>query len=111
MAISRLDTLIEHFHNKTITDEEHAELLTLLSQQEHARAARKFFKEVLDSQSGSEPFFNATESQELYASVQQTIQPKEEKPVVPLFPVWKWVGGAAAACVLIIAGFWLLQPR
>lgn len=111
MAITRLDTLIERFSNKTISDEEHAELINLLALPEHARTARKFFKAVIDSQNNAGPFFNTAESQELYASVQAAIHPEEEKPVARLFPVWKWAGVAAAACVLIVASYWLLQPH
>lgn len=110
MAISRLDTLIERFRNKTISDAEHAELLHLLAQPAHARTARKFFKEVIDSQSGSAQFFSEAESQELYASVQAAIQPEDKKPVLRMQPVWKWAGVAVAACVLIVAGYRLMQP-
>jgi ferric-dicitrate binding protein FerR (iron transport regulator) len=110
MAISRLDTLIQRFRNKTISNAEHAELLHLLAQPEHARTARKFFKEVMDSQSGDERYFSEAESQGLYASVQAAIQPKKKKPVLRMRPVYKWAGIAAAACVLIIAGYWLMQP-
>ncbi|WP_209137446.1 MULTISPECIES: FecR family protein [Niastella] len=109
--MSRLDTLIERFRNKTISDEEHAELLSLLSREEHARTARKFFREIMDSQSGTEPIFSARESQQLYTSIQQTIQSKEETQPVRMFPIWKWAGVAAAACVLFVTSYWLMQPR
>lgn len=109
MAIPRLDTLVERFRNKTISDAEHAELLQLLAQPEHARTARKFFKEVMDSQSGGEPFFSEAESRELYASVQAAIQPNKKKAVLRMLPVYKWAGIAAAACILIVAGYWLIQ--
>jgi transmembrane sensor len=110
MASSRLETLIERFRNKTISDAEHAELLNLLALHENARKARQFFKEVIDSQSGKEQFFNASESQALFASVQAAIHANKKKTPVRMLPVWKWAGMAAAACVLIAAGYWLMRP-
>jgi transmembrane sensor len=110
MANSRLETLIERFHNKTISEAEHVELLTLLAQKEHARTARKFFREVMENQPGNAQYFNPADSEALFASVQAKIDTTKQKPVVRMLPGWKWTGIAAAACVLIIAGIWLLQP-
>lgn len=108
MANARLNTLIERFHNKTISDAEHEELLALLSQNEHARIARRFFRHVMESQGDNEPVFSKAESESLYTSVQAKI--KEPKRRVRLLPVWKWAGVAAAACVLIMAGYWVFKP-
>jgi transmembrane sensor len=110
MANSRLHTLIERFHNKTISEAEHAELLTLLTHDEHARTARTFFREVMESQTDNEQHFSETDSAALYGSVQAKLNTAKRKPLVRLLPVWKWAGVAAAACVLILAGYWLLQP-
>jgi transmembrane sensor len=110
MANSRLYTLIERFHNKTISDAEHEELLALLSQNEHARIARRFFRDVMESQGENERVFSEADSEALYASVQAKIEAVEPKPRVRLLPVWKWAGVAAAACVLIMAGYWVFKP-
>lgn len=110
MTVSKLDILIERFHNKTISDAEHAELLQLLSQKEHAQKARHFFKEVMDRQSGDAALFSEAESSELLQSVRDKIRTKEQASPVRKLPVWKWAGVAAAACLLLIAGYWLLQP-
>lgn len=110
MANSRLYTLIERFHNKTISDAEHEELLALLSQNEHARIARRFFRDVMESQGDNERVFSEADSEALYSSVQAKIEAVEPKPRVRLLPVWKWAGVAAAACVLIMAGYWVFTP-
>jgi transmembrane sensor len=110
MANSRLNTLIERFHNKTISNAEHEELLALLSQKEHARIARRFFRDVMNSQGDNEPVFSEADSEALYASVQAKIEAVEPKPRVRLLPVWKWAGVAAAACALIMAGYWVFKP-
>ncbi|OQP58361.1 FecR family protein [Niastella populi] len=110
MANSRLDTLIERFHNKTISEAEHAELLNLLAQNEHARTARQFFRDVMENQPGNAQYFKQSDSEALLAAVQSKIDITKQRPVVRMSPFWKWAGVAAAACVLIIAGVWLLQP-
>ena len=110
MANSRLDTLIERFHNKTISEAEHAELLNLLAQNEHARTARQFFRDVMENQPGNAQYFKQSDSEALLASVQSKIDITKQRPVVRMSPFWKWAGIAAAACVVIIAGVWLLQP-
>ncbi|WP_207514722.1 FecR family protein [Longitalea luteola] len=110
MADARLDMLIDRFRNKTITDAEHAELLELLAQLENARTARQFFKDVAAGQRDNDQHFSATESQELYAAVQASIGAKDKKPVIRMLPLWKWAGIAAAACIVLVAGYWLMQP-
>jgi transmembrane sensor len=101
---SRLDILIERFYNKTISEAEHAELLSLLAKDEHARTARKFFKEVLDRQPKDLQHFGAQQSNEL---LQAIIKKKEPQPVVRWLPVLKWV---AAACLLTVLGIWMWKP-
>lgn len=108
MAISRIDILIERFRNGSIGDEEHAELLHLLSMEEHAAIARKFFKEVMDQQPANTSFFNAEESNQLFGSVQQKMQEKQQS-VLRRIPWLKWTAAAAAACVLAIAGYQILN--
>src|SRR5690242_11354671 len=103
MANARLNLLIERFHNKTISDAEHEELLALLAQNEHAATARRFFRDVMESQGGSEPFFSEVDSEAIYSSVQSKIETLQPKPRVRLLPVYKWAGIAAAACILLIA--------
>ncbi|MCS3797791.1 FecR domain-containing protein [Niastella sp. OAS944] len=110
MANARLNSLIERFHNKTISDAEHEELLALLSQNEHAAIARKFFRDVMESQGSNEPFFTEANSEAIYSSVQTKIGAREQKRSVRMLPVWKWAGVAAAACVLLIAGYWVFKP-
>lgn len=110
MANARLNSLIERFHNKTISDAEHEELLALLSQNEHAAIARKFFRDVMESQGSNEPFFTEVDSEAIYNSVQTKIGTQEPKPRVRILPVWKWAGVAAAACVLLMAGYWVFKP-
>jgi transmembrane sensor len=110
MANQRLNTLIERFHNKTISDAEHEELLALLSQNEHAATARRFFRDVMESQGSNEDIFSEADSEAIYNSVQAKIEAMEPKPRVRLLPVWKWAGVAAAACILIMAGYWVFKP-
>lgn len=110
MANSRLNTLIERFHNKTISDAEHEELLALLSQNEHAATARKFFRDVMESQGDDEDIFSEADSEAIYNSVQEKIEAMEPRRRVRMLPVWKWAGVAAAACILIMAGYWVLKP-
>src|SRR5690606_27905939 len=101
MPVSRIDILIARFHNKTISDEEHAELLGLLSQEKHSRIARKFFKEVLDRQPGDAQHFSPDDSQALWDAIQEKIKDKKRTPVVRRLSVWKWAGVAAAAGLLL----------
>lgn len=110
MANARLNSLIERFHNKTISDAEHEELLALLSQNEHAAIARKFFRDVMESQGSNEPFFTEADSEAIYNSVQTKIGALEPKRRLRMLPVWKWASVAAAACVLLIAGYWVFKP-
>lgn len=110
MANARLNSLIERFHNKTISEAEHEELLALLSENEHAAIARKFFRDVMESQGGNEPFFTEVDSEAIYSSVQAKIGAQEPKRRVRLLPFWKWAGAAAAACVLLFAGYWVFKP-
>ncbi|WP_127128884.1 FecR family protein [Pseudoflavitalea rhizosphaerae] len=105
MAIARIDILIERFSNGSIGEEEHAELLHLLSMDEHAAIARKFFKEVMDQQPANAAFFNESESNLLFESVQQKMQEQDHKPVLRRLPWLKWTAAAAAACLLAIAGY------
>lgn len=102
---SRLDILIERFHNKTITDAEHEELLDLLANDKNARAARKFFKEVMDNQPEDAAHFSDGKSAELLQSI---LQPK---PVVRRIHWFKWAGVAAAACILMIMGIWMWPSK
>lgn len=110
MANSRLNTLIDRFHNKTISDAEHEELLALLSQNEHAATARKFFREVMETQGDNEDLFSEADSAAIYSSVQAKIEAIQPRPRVRKLPVWKWAGVAAAACILIMAGYWVFKP-
>ncbi|HEY8896954.1 MAG TPA: FecR domain-containing protein [Niastella sp.] len=110
MANSRLNTLIDRFHNKTISDAEHEELLALLSQNEHAATARRFFRDVMESQGDNEEIFSEADSKAIYNSVQAKIEAMQPKPRVRILPVYKWAGVAAAACILIIAGYWVFKP-
>ena len=105
MAISRIDILIERFRNGSIGNEEHAELLQLLSMEEHATIARKFFKEVMDRQPANANFFNTGESNALFESIQERMKENERQPVLRRLPWLKWTAAAAAACVLAIAGY------
>lgn len=110
MANSRLNTLIDRFHNKIISDAEHEELLALLSLNEHAAAARRFFRDVMESQGDNEDIFSEADSEAIYNSVQAKIEAMEPKRRVRMLPVWKWAGVAAAACILIMAGYWVFKP-
>jgi transmembrane sensor len=101
---SRLDILIERFHSKTISNAEHEELLSLLADNQHARIARKFFKEIIDNQPQDAQYFSANKSAELLQSI------LKEKPVVRNINWFKWAGVAAAACLLIMLGVWMWQP-
>jgi transmembrane sensor len=110
MANSRLNTLIERFHNKTISDAEHEELLALLSQNEHAAIARRFFRDVMENQGESEDIFSEADSEAIYSSVQAKIEAMEPERRIRMLPVWKWAGVAAAACILIMGGYWVFKP-
>lgn len=105
--VSKLDILIERFHNKTISGEEHAELLDLLAQKEHAHLAVEFFKEVMDRQAEDEEFFSPDKSKELLAAVQATIRSTRG---VRYLPIVKWATVAAAACLCIMFGYRVFQP-
>lgn len=110
MSITRLHTLIARFHDKTISEAEHAELLSLLAKVEHMRTARQFFKDVMDRKSGDETIFDVHESEALLAEVRSRIQITKEHAPVGKLPVLKWAGMAAAACLLIVSGYWMLKP-
>lgn len=110
MAISRIDILIEKFRTGSASDDEHAELMQLLSQPENAARARKFFKEVMDSQSPGASFFNQQESNDLFATIREKAQPKEQEPVLRRLPWLKWTA-AAAACALLVMGYQFFAGR
>lgn len=109
MAISRIDILIERFRNGSIDDDEHDELLHLLSQKEHAAMARKFFRGLMEQQPDNPSFYNSTESDQLFESVQQRMHQKKKQPILHRLPWLKWTAAAAAACILAIAGFQLFN--
>lgn len=111
MAISRIDILIERFQNGNIGNDEHAELLHLLSMDEHAAKARKFFKELMDQQPENVHFFNNKESDQLFESVQQRMPEKQKNSLLRALPWLKWTAAAAAACVLAIAGYQLFNAN
>jgi len=110
MPVSRIDILIARFHDKTITDDEHAELLGLLSQKEHSRTARKFLKEILDRQTGDTQYFSADGSQALWDAIQTKTGNRQRQTIIGRLPAWKWAGAAAAACLLFMAGYRMLKP-
>ncbi|GAA0554923.1 FecR family protein [Chitinophaga japonensis] len=110
MPVSRIDILIARFHDKTITGEEHAELLELLSQEAHSRTARKFFREVLDRQPADAQHFSPDDSQVLWDAIQAKIRDRQRRPLVHRLQVWKWAGAAAAACLLLVAGYRWWKP-
>lgn len=105
MTISRIDILIERFQNGSLSDEEHAELLHLLSQEEHAVKARKFFREVMDQQPANPDFFNQKESNQLFEAIQQKTQEKKQAVTLRRIPAIRWAAAAAAACILVISGY------
>jgi transmembrane sensor len=109
MAISRIDILIERFQNGSIGDDEHAELLHLLSMEEHVAIARKFFKAVMDQQPANAAVFHSTESDQLFESVQQKMQQRKEPALMRRLHWLKWTAAAAAACVLAFAGYQLFR--
>lgn len=105
MAISRIDILIEKFRTGSIGNEEHAELMQLLLQEENATKARHFFKEVMDEQPSGIAFFSQQESNALFESVRSRAVNKEQKPVLRRLPWLKWTAAAAAACALLVMGY------
>ncbi|MBO9634374.1 MAG: FecR domain-containing protein [Chitinophagaceae bacterium] len=105
MAISRIDILIERFRNGQISDDEHAELLQLLSRKENAASARKFFKGLMDSQPSDAGFFNANESDQLFEAVRKRSKNGKQEPALRRIPWLKWTAAAAAACVVIFMGY------
>ncbi len=86
MAISRIDILIERFQSGSIGDAEHAELLQLLSMEEHAAIARKFFKAVMDQQPANASVFHSTESDQLFEAVQQKMQQGKQPALLRRLP-------------------------
>lgn len=105
MAISRIDILIERFQNGQISDDEHTELLQLLSRKENAASARKFFKGLMDSQPSDTNFFNPEESEQLFDTVQRRSKNGKQESVLRRLPWLKWTAVAAAACVVIMTGY------